>query len=42
MTQKLSEKPYISSPMNELERKLQYPLGETLPDFGMPLTLRPV
>ena len=41
MTQKLSEKPYISSPMNELERKLQYPLGETLPDFGHAVDVAP-
>jgi glyoxylase-like metal-dependent hydrolase (beta-lactamase superfamily II) len=34
MTQKISEKPYVSSPMNELERKLHYPLGELLPELG--------
>ena len=37
MTQKTtspapSDKPYVSSPMNELERKLHYPLGETMPE----------
>jgi glyoxylase-like metal-dependent hydrolase (beta-lactamase superfamily II) len=49
MTQKTLEKsapkadvkPYVSSPMNELERKLHYPLGETLPDFGHAIEVAP-
>ena len=45
MTQKTTEKPdakpYVSSPMNELERKLHYPLGETLPDFGHAVVVAP-
>ena len=34
-------KPYISSPMNELERKLHYPLGEQMPEFGNGLAVAP-
>jgi glyoxylase-like metal-dependent hydrolase (beta-lactamase superfamily II) len=41
MTQKTTEKPYISSPMNELERKLHYPLGEQMPEFGHGLAVAP-
>ena len=45
MTQKTPEKtdakPYVSSPMNELERKLQYPLGETLPELGHAIDVAP-
>jgi glyoxylase-like metal-dependent hydrolase (beta-lactamase superfamily II) len=49
MTQKTTEKPdlkpeakpYVSSPMNELERKLHYPLGETMPEFGHAIEVAP-
>ena len=41
MTQKTIEKPYISSPMNELERRLHYPLGEQMPEFGHGLAVAP-
>ena len=38
---KPTEKPYISSPMNELERKLHYPLGETMPESGHAIEVAP-
>ena len=45
MTQKTPEKPdvkaYVSSPMNALERKLHYPLGEQMPEFGHGLEVAP-
>ena len=41
MTQKTPEKAYVSSPMNELERKLHYPLGEQMPEFGHSLEVAP-
>ena len=41
MTQKTAEKPYVSSPMNELERKLHYPLGDTMPEFGHAIEVAP-
>ena len=45
MTQKTTEnpldKPYVSSPMNELERKLHYPLGDTMPEAGQAIEVAP-
>jgi glyoxylase-like metal-dependent hydrolase (beta-lactamase superfamily II) len=36
-----SDKPYVSSPMNELERKLHYPLGDALPESGHAIEVAP-
>jgi glyoxylase-like metal-dependent hydrolase (beta-lactamase superfamily II) len=46
MTQKTTspaptDKPYVSSPTNELERKLHYPLGDTLPELGHAIDVAP-
>ena len=50
MTQKTSSptttdkpyvKAYVSSPMNELERKLHYPLGEAMPESGHAIEVAP-
>jgi glyoxylase-like metal-dependent hydrolase (beta-lactamase superfamily II) len=45
MTQKnpddTPEKAYVSSPMNELERKLHYPLGDTMPEQGHAIAVAP-
>ncbi len=41
MTQKQADPAYISSPMNELERKLHYPLGDTMPESGHAIEVAP-
>jgi glyoxylase-like metal-dependent hydrolase (beta-lactamase superfamily II) len=41
MTQKLADPAYISSPMNELERKLHYPQGDTMPEPGHAIEVAP-
>jgi glyoxylase-like metal-dependent hydrolase (beta-lactamase superfamily II) len=41
MTNKQADTAYISSPMNEQERKLHYPLGDTLPEQGQAIEVAP-